>query len=234
MKVFAISDPHLSFDDLKPMNIFGSVWDNHWEDIVRNWKEKVSDDDIVLIAGDISWAMKLEDAKRDLGLIGALKGKKVLIRGNHDYWWSSYKKVKEILPEGVYAIQNNAIKFESVIICGSRAWSVPELGVETDEQDIKLYEREKLRLEMSLKEAKALQEEGDIIIAMTHFPPFNSRYLSSHYTDLFKEYGVHSVVYGHLHGNSSRTQLIHEKQGINYYLTSCDKLNNVLQEIQID
>lgn len=233
MRVFAISDPHLSYDDLKPMNIFGSVWDNHWEDIVADWNERVSDDDIVLIAGDISWAMKLEDAKRDLELIGKQRGKKVIIRGNHDYWWSSYKKVNDILPSGVYAIQNNAVKFGNVIICGSRGWSVPELGVETDEQDIKLYEREKLRLEISLKSAKALQEEGDVIIAMTHFPPFNSRYLSSYYTDLFKEYGVHSVVYGHLHGNQCRTQTLHEKQGINYYLTSCDKLNNKLLEIEI-
>ena len=231
MNIFAISDPHLSFDETKPMNIFGSVWDNHWDDITKDWREKVSDDDIVLIAGDISWAMKLEDAKRDLELIGAEKGKKVLIRGNHDYWWSSYKKINEILPEGVYCLQNNAIKFGNVIICGTRGWSVPELGVETDEHDLLLYEREKLRLELSLKEAKKLQEEGDIIIAMMHFPPFNSRYLSSHYTDLFKEYGVHSVVYGHLHGNSSRTIPVYEKQGIKYYLTSCDKLNNSLQQI---
>ena len=108
---------------------------------------------------------------------------------------------------------------------------MPELGVETEEQDIKLYEREKLRLEMSLKDAVSKKEDGDIIIAMMQFPPVNSRYLSSHYTDLFKEYGVHSVVYGHLHGNASRTQLVYEKQGIKYYLTSCDKLNNSLKEL---
>ena len=231
MKIFAISDLHLSFDDQKPMNIFGSVWDNHWDDIVKNWNEKVGEEDIVLIAGDISWAMKLEEVKSDLDLIGALKGKKIIIRGNHDYWWSSYKKVKDILPEGMYAIQNNAFKFGNYVICGTRGWSVPEIGVESDPQDVKLYEREKLRLEMSLKEAKSMQEEGDVIIAMMHFPPFNSRYLSSYYTDLFKEYGVHSVVYGHLHGAQSRTQLIYDKQGIKYYLTSCDKLNNVLQTI---
>ena len=231
MKIFAISDLHLSFDDQKPMNIFGSVWDNHWDDIVKNWNEKVGEEDIVLIAGDISWAMKLEEVKSDLDLIGALKGKKIIIRGNHDYWWSSYKKVKDILPESMYAIQNNAFKFGNYVICGTRGWSVPEIGVESDPQDVKLYEREKLRLEMSLKEAKSMQEEGDVIIAMMHFPPFNSRYLSSYYTDLFKEYGVHSVVYGHLHGAQSRTQLIYDKQGIKYYLTSCDKLSNVLQTI---
>ena len=231
MKIFAISDLHLSFDDQKPMNIFGSVWDNHWDDIVNNWNEKVGEEDIVLIAGDISWAMKLEEVKSDLDLIGALKGKKIIIRGNHDYWWSSYKKVKDILPEGMYAIQNNAFKFGNYVICGTRGWSVPEIGVESDPQDVKLYEREKLRLEMSLKQAKSMQEEGDVIIAMMHFPPFNSRYLSSYYTDLFKEYGVHSVVYGHLHGAQSRTQLIYDKQGIKYYLTSCDKLNNLLQPI---
>ncbi|MBO7156912.1 MAG: metallophosphoesterase, partial [Clostridia bacterium] len=100
-----------------------------------------------------------------------------------------------------------------------------------EENDLKLYEREKLRLEMSLKEAKKLQEEGDVLIGMMHFPPFNSRYLSSYYTDLFKEYGADSVVYGHLHGNASRTVPMYEKQGIKYYLTSCDKLNNELKQI---
>ena len=231
MKVFAISDPHLSFDETKPMNIFGSVWDNHWDDITADWEKKVADEDIVLIAGDISWAMHLEDAKRDLETIGRLKGIKVLIRGNHDYWWSSYKKIKEILPENTYCLQNNALKFGKYVICGTRGWSVPELGVTPEENDLKLYEREKLRLEMSLKEAKKLQEDGDVLIGMMHFPPFNSRYLSSYYTDLFKEYGADAVVYGHLHGNASRTVLTYEKQGIKYYLTSCDKLGNELQQI---
>ena len=120
MKVFAISDPHLSFDETKPMNIFGSVWDNHWDDISADWEKKVSDEDIVLIAGDISWAMHLEDAKRDLETIGRLKGIKILIRGNHDYWWSSYKKIKEILPENTYCLQNNALKFGKYVICGTR------------------------------------------------------------------------------------------------------------------
>lgn len=231
MKIFAISDPHLSFDETKPMNIFGSVWDNHWDEISKDWDEKVSEEDIVLIAGDISWAMKLDDAKKDLDLIGKQKGIKILIRGNHDYWWSSYKKIQEMLPENTYCLQNNAIKIGRYVFCGTRGWSVPELGVETDKHDLLLYEREKLRLELSLKEAKKLQEEGDVIIGMMHFPPFNSRYLSSEYTNLFKEYGISAVVYGHLHGNASRTVQVYEKQGIKYYLTSCDKLNNKLQEI---
>ncbi len=231
MKIFAISDPHLSFDELKPMSIFGRVWENHWEDIRKDWLEKVTDEDVVLIAGDISWAMKLEDAVHDLNLIGELPGKKVLIRGNHDYWWASYKKIKEVLPNGTYCLQNNAIKFGNFVICGSRGWSVPELGVTPEEHDEKIYFREKMRLELSIKEGLKLKEEGDKLIVMMHFPPFNSRYLSSEYTDLFKEYGVDSVVYGHLHGNQSRTHLVYVKQDITYYLTSCDKLENKLVQI---
>ncbi len=231
MKVFAISDPHLSFDENKPMNIFGSVWENHWDDICADWNARVTDDDVVLIAGDISWAMKLEEAIADINKIGVLKGKKVLIRGNHDYWWTSYKKILSVLPENTYCLQNNAIKLGNYVICGSRGWTVPELGVTPEEHDEKIYMREKMRLELSLKEGKKLLEEGDKLIAMTHYPPFNSRYLSSEFTDLFKEYGVDKVVYGHLHGNLSRTHLEYEKQGITYYLTSCDKLHNKLIQL---
>jgi len=138
MKVFAISDLHLSINNPKPMDIFGGNWDNYWDKIKKNWSEVVSPDDVVLISGDISWALKLEDAIPDLQEIASLAGKKIIIRGNHDYWWSSYSKVKNILPSSIFAIQNNAIKFDDFIICGTRLWTMPTAN--SSEHDKKIYE----------------------------------------------------------------------------------------------
>ena len=140
MKVYAISDLHLSINSNKPMNIFGPVWDGYLEKIEESWKEKgVTDDDIVLIAGDLSWAMKLNDAIADLEYISQMgKGKKVVIRGNHDYWWSSISALRGVLPYGMYALQNDAVKIGDYIICGTRGWTVPEITHKTPE-DEKIY-----------------------------------------------------------------------------------------------
>lgn len=231
MKVFAISDPHLSFDVNKPMSIFGAVWENHWEEISADWDQKVSDEDVVLIAGDISWAMRLEEAVSDLELIGARKGKKILIRGNHDYWWGGLGKIRAVLPDNMYVLQNDALRLDGYVFAGSRGWTVPEVGVTPCAEDIKLLERERLRMEMSLKAAQNIRQEGDKLIAMIHYPPFDSRFCDSRFTELFREYKVDAVVYGHLHGNGCRTILEYDKCGIKYYLTSCDKLNNKLVRI---
>ena len=163
MKVFSISDLHLSINCNKPMDIFGPVWENYLQDIERSWNELVSDDDIVLIAGDISWAMRFEDAIPDLNYIASLKGHKVIIRGNHDYWWKGIKNLRADLPHKVYALQNDAMKIGNVVICGSRGWVVPEVEHKTPE-DEKIYNREVIRLELSLKSAVHLKEEGDIVI----------------------------------------------------------------------
>ena len=156
MKVFAVSDPHLSFTAEKPMSIFGAVWENHWEAIAADWLEKVGADDIVLLPGDISWGMTTDEARKDLETIGAMPGKKIYVKGNHDYWWGSLSKIRGILPEGSYCIQNDALKFGKFIFCGSRGWSVPEIGVKPDPNDEKLLRREQLRLELSLKTAEKL------------------------------------------------------------------------------
>lgn len=229
MHVYAISDPHLSFTEDKPMSVFGAVWENHWDEITADWKDKVRSDDVVLIAGDISWAMYLQDAVKDLELIGALPGTKILIRGNHDYWWSGISKVRAVLPEGTYCLQNDAMKIGKYVFAGSRGWSVPEPGAAQSAEDAKIFEREIIRMEMSLTAADKLREEGDKLIAMIHYPPFNSRYENSPFTELFRRFGVNKVVYGHLHGVESRTELVRVKQGAEYFLTSCDKLGNVLK-----
>lgn len=248
MKIFAISDLHLSENCNKPMNIFGEQWEGHFEKIKADWLKKVSENDVVLISGDISWAMKLEESEADLNLLGALPGTKIIIRGNHDYWWQSISGVRNILPKSVIALQNDSVSIGDYIICGTRGWTVPEKNSNPSEQDQKIFKRELLRLELSLKNAynlinysgkgkiKSLSEMGETqlnkkLIVMLHYPPFNSSFDGSEFTSLLEKYKVSSVVYGHLHGKASRAKMVYQKNGVNYYLTSCDKLDNKLIEI---
>lgn len=233
MKIFAISDLHLSINTNKPMNIFGPVWHNHFEAICTDWQAKVTSEDIVLIAGDISWGMKLNEAIEDIKELAHLNGKKIITRGNHDYWWKSISSIRNILPENIYALQNDAVKFGNFIICGTRGWTVSETTEQTEE-DKKIFDRELIRLELSLKSAKTLQTDNEKIICMIHFPPFNSRLENSEFTNLMEKYGVHKVVYGHLHGKGGRTVNKMTKNGIDYFLTSCDKLENKLVLIDED
>lgn len=230
MKIFAISDLHLSTTAPKPMDIFGTGWTDYMEKIIDDWNKKVGDDDIVLIAGDISWAMQLEDALKDIKLLTPLKGKKVFIRGNHDYWWKSLSKIRASLPENFYVLQNDCVKFGNYIILGSRGWTV-EGSNDFTEEDRKLYLRERERIRLALNSMTKVRESGDKVIAMIHFPPFNVKRDNSLYTDLFKEYGVDAVVYGHLHGKDCKADKTVYKDGINYYLTSCDLVKNQLVEI---
>ena len=184
MKVFAISDFHLSLTADKPMNIFGPVWDNYLETIEKDWNKKVSDEDIVLIAGDISWAMRFSEAKEDLKYLMKLKGNKVFIKGNHDYWWNSISALREILDSKTFALQNDALKIGNFVICGSRGWTAKENGKFKSADDEKIYKRELIRMELSLKNGKALMEEGDKLIVMQHFPPMNNKCEKNEFTEL--------------------------------------------------
>lgn len=231
MKIFAISDLHLSINTNKPMNIFGPVWEHHFEAISKDWNEKVNDDDIVLIAGDISWGMKLEEAMEDIKEIAKLNGKKILTRGNHDYWWKSISAIRNLLPKNMYALQNDAIKFGDYIICGTRGWTVPEKDGDQTTEDKKIFDREVIRLELSLKAGEKLRLNGEKLICMFHYPPFNSKTEDSAFTALFEKYKVDKVIYGHLHGKGGRTIIHTNKNGIDYYLTSCDKVENKLVTI---
>ncbi len=230
MKIFAISDLHISTSTDKPMDIFGGNWVGYLDKIRADWSEKVTDDDLVLIGGDISWAMKIEDAEKDIKTFAELKGKKILIKGNHDYWWSGIGKVRDMLPENFYALQNDSLRFENVIICGSRCWAVPG-APDFDTRDEKLYNRETERLRLSLKSAVKDRKEGDVLIALVHYPPFNVRRENSNFTNIFEEFGVDIVVYGHLHGKDVRADRLVIKNGIKYYLTSCDQVDNKLTQI---
>lgn len=230
MKVYAISDLHLSINNPKPMDIFGEVWNNYLEQIEASWNETVTDDDIVLIAGDISWAMDLDGVVPDLEYLGGFKGKKVLLRGNHDYWWHSISAVRKLLPQNIYAVQNDCIRFDNVLVGGSRLWTTPEKDFATAE-DKKIYDRELIRIRLSLESMKKMRQEGDKVIFMTHFPPFNSRLAKSPYTDIFAEYKVDCVVYGHLHGKGIRVVPTTEIDGVKYVLSSCDLVDNTLVRI---
>lgn len=231
MKVFAISDLHLSINSNKPMNIFGPVWENYLNKIEQSWNKLVSDDDVVLISGDISWAMKLNDAIPDLNYISQFKGKKIILRGNHDYWWSSISGVRSVLKQNMFAIQNDAIKIGDTIFCGTRGWTVPEITHKTPD-DEKIYNREVIRLGLSLQDAKRLQQNNEKIIVMMHYPPFNSKMEDNEFTNLIEQYGVKTVVYGHLHSYDKKQKLIVYKNNVKYYLTSCDLIGNELIEIK--
>ena len=232
MKFYAISDLHISTNTDKPMDVFGGNWINYLEKIFTDWQAKVTDEDVVLIGGDISWAMDIEDAKKDIEILKVLKGKKVFIKGNHDYWWSGITKVREIMPEGFYALQNDSIRLGNVVVCGSRCWSVPG-SPDFKEHDMKIYLRETERLRLSLKNAMGIKQEGDKLVALVHFPPFNVRREDSEFTKIFEEFGVDTVIYGHLHGNNVRSDKLVVKNGIKYYLTSCDQVDNKLTEIEL-
>lgn len=230
MKIFAISDLHLSINNPKPMDIFGPAWEGYLDKIIDDWNSKVGNDDIVLISGDISWAMKFENAKPDLDLICNLKGTKIILKGNHDYWWSSISELREYLHNNTYAIQNDAYKFGDFVICGSRGWTPFDNGFKS-ELDEKIYKREIIRMELSLKSAKTLQTNNEKIVVMTHFPPYNYRMENNEMIELFKKYDVDVVVYGHLHNEDKSQKLEFERDGIKYFLTSCDLVGNKLIRI---
>lgn len=230
MRIYAISDLHLSVNNPKPMDIFGPTWEGYLDKIFADWKAKVSDDDIVLLAGDFSWAMKLEETKADFDMLKDLPGKKIIIRGNHDYWWKSISAVRNVLPLGFYAIQNDAIKFGNYIICGTRLWNLPDVNKSLSAEDDKIYKRELIRLEMTLQNAQKMKTGDEKIICMVHYPPYTFKEEDNEVTSLMEKYGVYKVVYGHIHA-VCKQNLVLNKNGITYYLTSCDIVGNELIDI---
>jgi uncharacterized protein len=238
MHVWAIADLHLAFSvPEKSMEVFGEIWKNYPEKIADHWNAKITSKDLVLLPGDISWAMTLEEAKKDLLWIDKLPGTKVMIKGNHDYWWNkSFAKVQAALPPSIHIIQNNSQTFGEISIAGSRLWDSPSYHFDAlfpdlpprdkDETQLdlqkKIYERELLRLEMSLK---TLPEKKGVRLGMTHYPPIGLGLNPSPASDLFEAYQVDHVVFGHLHNIKEIKPLFGKKNGVTYTLTSCDYLN---------
>ena len=221
MRVFAIADLHLPGGDAKPMDVFGPHWERHFEKISADWRARVSEEDYILLPGDISWALRLEDALPDLRAIGALPGRKILLRGNHDFWWSAIGRVRRSLPEGMFAVQNDCVDIGDYVVCGTRGWTLPSEA--TDADDERIYARELLRLEMTLRAAARIAG-GREILCMTHFPPLTDACRDTGFTRLLEEYGVSHVFYGHLHGASLRQAFRGEKGGVVYHQVSCDGL----------
>ncbi len=230
MNIYAISDLHLSATENKPMDIFGGNWEGHFDKIKNSWLETVKPEDIVLIAGDISWAMKLEDALVDLHSLAHLPGRKVFIRGNHDYWWNGITKLRDRAPDDTfYFLQTDAIRFDGFVIVGSRGWTCPG-SADYTEQDQKLYLREAERFRLALSDGEKLFQDGDKKIALVHYPPFNAKGEDTLFTEQFEKNGVDKVVFGHIHG-ATYFPLKSEKNGVEYLLSSCDKLQFRLVKI---
>jgi predicted phosphohydrolase len=197
MRVFAIADPHLSRAVGKPMDVFGTGWDGHPQAFFDGWRSSVAADDLVLVPGDISWALSFEDALPDLADLAALPGDKVLLRGNHDYWWPSISRLRQALPEGMFALQNDALAHRGVVVAGTRGWVCPgHRGF--DEHDDKIYRREVERLRLSLAAAERL--DGEVRVVMLHFPPTNVRLEPSGFTELIAAAAPEVLVFGHVHG----------------------------------
>ena len=229
MKVFAISDPHLSLTQGKSMDIFGQHWAGHWEKIKKSWEKCVAPEDAVVIAGDLSWAMSYEDALPDLNAICQQPGQKVLIRGNHDYWHGSLKKTRELLHNSTYLLQNDALRLGDYTFFGTRGWK--QRGAEDfDAQDEKVFARELERLKLSLKAAQKL---GGELVGVCHYPPFSQNHERSEFTDLYAQAGARKVIYGHLHGRYIRKEEYENIviDGVEYLLTSCDYLGFQLRQI---
>lgn len=223
--IWTISDLHLSTAHPKPMDIFGSHWKGHPERIAALWRERVRGDDVVLIAGDISWAMKLADAMLDLQWIDALPGRKVMIRGNHDYWCPrSVGPVRRHLPPGMTVLGGDATDIGGAVVCGTRGWVVPGSPGFKPDTDLVIYNRELAILERSLKAAQKLAAGAKPIIVMIHYPPFINR-KPTEFARLIGASRASACIYGHLHRPYDWVMATQGRvDGVYYQLTSCDYL----------
>jgi len=244
MAIWALSDLHLSFSvPEKSMEVFGPAWKNYTEKVEHFWKLKVAKEDLILIAGDISWAMRPEEALIDLEWIHALPGTKVIIKGNHDFWWPSATKLAKILPPSIHFIQNNAFHWNEVAIGGSRLWDSSEYRFDSlisfqenprakkkseeelqraQKEEEKIFMRELERLKLSLS---CLNPKAPIKIAMTHYPPIGNDLLPSLASQILEQYGVQICVFGHLHSVKKEKPLFGKARDVHYFLTSCDYLD---------
>lgn len=221
MSLFAIADTHLSFGTDKPMDSFPG-WNDYVDRIEKNWNKIVTDDDTVVIAGDISWAMNFDELKADFDFIERLNGKKIILKGNHDYWWNTSKKMNDFIESQRYKtisiLFNNSYDVDGVSVCGSRGW----LFDVDDEHDEKVLNREVGRLRLSLESAV-----NDEIIVFLHYPPVTTDTKCDEILSLLKEYGIKKCYYGHLHGIAAKKAIDDVVDGIEFRLISCDRLGFV-------
>ena len=215
----------------KPMDVFGPQWDRHFLRISENWRNTVGEDDIVLIPGDISWAMQLKDAIPDLEEISRLPGRKILCKGNHEYWWGGISRVRAALPEGMTALQHDAADIGPCVVCGTRGWTFPTERVPLEAEDRKILAREVQRLNMALDDAERIAPDKPILVMM-HFPPLLLTDRKTVFTEVLEaRKNVAAVVSGHLHGAACGNGFGGEQHGIRYYPVSCDAIGFCPAEI---
>ena len=224
MALYTISDLHLPLGVDKPMDIFGKKWENYVQRLHDNWQSMIKQDDTVVLPGDFSWAMYLKEAKKDFEFLNKLNGRKILLKGNHDYWWETMSKLNKYVTENeydnIFFLHNNSYTSGSIAICGTRGWNLP-VSQHFSNEDEKIYAREIQRLDMSLTAAGDAEEK----IVFTHFPPICAGFVQNPFTDVLKKHNVKTCVYGHLHANSSKNALTGLIGNINYLLVSCDYLD---------
>lgn len=229
MAIYAMSDLHLALSADKPMDVFGGRWSDYMERIKQNWNSLVTDEDTVLMGGDTSWAMYLDECRSDFDFIEALPGRKIISKGNHDYWWESITKLNHYLDDCGYKsisfLHNNSYVVENVGICGARGWLIPSSDA-FKTADVRFYERELGRLELS---AQSLDKQGaDTLckIAMLHYPPIDKDgEPDKGFSDIMKAHGISLCLYGHLHSRSALGAFNGVADGIEYRLVSSDYMN---------
>lgn len=237
MSLFVIGDLHLALNEDKPMNIFGDNWLNHDEKIKKDWKSKVTEKDTVILVGDFSWSMHLKDTIKDFEFLNSLPGKKILLKGNHDLWWTTVTNMKNFLKENNFQnidfLHNNSFLIENKIITGTRGWT---LNTEDPENSKKIIKRECMRLKMSIEQGIKLYGEDKEVIVFMHYPPItNINVLKNETTDFMKimmDYNIKRCFYGHLHGNSIKDAVEENINGIELKLISSDGLDFKLFQIK--
>lgn len=237
MSLFVIGDLHLALNEDKPMNIFGDNWLNHDEKIKKDWESKVTEKDTVILVGDFSWSMHLKDTTKDFEFLNSLPGKKILLKGNHDLWWTTVTNMKNFLKENNFQnidfLHNNSFLIENKIITGTRGWT---LNTEDPENSKKIIKRECMRLKMSIEQGIKLYGEDKEIIVFMHYPPItNINVLKNETTDFMKimmDYNIKRCFYGHLHGNSIKDAVEENINGIELKLVSSDGLDFKLFQIK--
>ena len=226
--IYAIGDLHLSFNEDKPMDIFGDNWENHEEKIKQDWLKKVNENDLVLLPGDFSWSMHLKDTIKDFEYLNSLPGKKILLKGNHDYWWTTVTNMRNFLEENNFQnidfLHNNSYEYEGYIIAGTRGWIQS-----ADEEDKRLVQREVQRLELSIQDGIKKYGEDKPIIVNMHYPPIANG--PSPFMEVMKKYNVRKCIYGHLHGESIKEAIEGIHDGIEIKLVSSDSLNFTLWKV---
>ena len=234
MSIYTIGDLHLSFNEDKTMKIFVTNWEGYEEKIKKDWLKKVKEQDIVVLPGDFSWSTYLKDTNKDFEYINKLPGKKILLKGNHDYWWSTVtsmrKYIKENGMENIDFLYNNSYKYEDTIIVGTRGWNLQD-----DEESKKMINRETSRLELSIQDGLKSKENNEDIIAFMHYPPIVKQNVQNNETNEFirilQKYEIKRCYYAHLHSTAIRDAVEGEYFGIEFKLVSADGLDFELLKI---